>query len=295
MWNDRDEFDKRFDEQWDKADKHFWFVRRVALIVLAIVLGVVGFGVYLAGVAVNAWGAPVVIGSSGDYVSGIAQHRYGKLNGNVIADVRFVNIESTSPWRTVAEGGQDANIRRWAQGLRGQGPRLVSFSHEPMSKKNRHLGTAASYKAAMRHVEDIFEAEGVSNVEWVWNATSDSFRGDHQRGRRWYPGDHWVDVIAGESFNRIGCGFTESASFGAQVKEIFAFSRQHHKKFLVAEFASNRGHHRAAWLRDARRFITVNKTAFRGAFYFNSNEHAEGCEWRLGRSEKRILRTFGGI
>jgi beta-mannanase len=239
--------------------------------------------------------ADVVVGASGDYSSlkshvgsGLEAHKYGKLSGPAITDAAFVNIEPTVSWSQVASGSQDSNIKRWADALKGKGSRLVSFSHEPMAKQNLHFGNASSFIAAFKHVENVFDSRGATNVRWVWNVTSNSFRVPSSRseyGGKWYPGDAYVDAVAGEAYNRYKCGFSSPKSFADRIKEIFAFAQSHHKDMVVAEFASNAYSGRAQWIKDATSFVRAHAGSFAGAFYYNSSSHrAGGCRWTLNTS-----------
>lgn len=232
----------------------------------------------------------VVIGASGD-ASGlqtkvgtpIARHLYGKLSGPARV-AALVNIETTVGWSQVASGGQDANIKRWASALKGKNV-MVSFSHEPMAKQNSHWGNASSFIAAWKHVVSVFDKQGSTSVSWVWNVTSDSFRiksSSPQYGGKWYPGDSVVDYVAGEAYNRAGCG-QSNVSFADKIKEIYAFANQHNKKFVAAEFSSNAFAGRAAWISAAHAFMNSHKSQFAGAFYYNPNSGGT-CKWHLSTS-----------
>jgi hypothetical protein len=231
----------------------------------------------------------IVIGASGD-ASGlqskvgtpIARHLYGKLSGSPQV-AQLVNIETTVNWSQVASGGQDANIKRWATALKGKNI-MVSFSHEPMAKQNSHWGTASSFIAAWKRVVSVFNAQGSTSVRWVWNVTSNSFRvgsSSPEYGAKWYPGDAYVDYIAGEAYNRYGCG-QSNLSFADKIKEIFAFAQQRGKKFVAAEFASNAFSGRAAWISAAHSFMDTHQSQFAGAFYYNPTSGT--CHWHLSTS-----------
>jgi hypothetical protein len=255
----------------------------------------------LAGLSAPAQAADHVrIGASGD-ASGlqshvgtsIGRHLYGKLSGPArTADL--VNIETTVGWSQVASGRQDANIKRWAKALKGKDV-MVSFSHEPMSKHNLHWGNASSFIAAWKHMVKVFNAQGATSVKWVWNVTSHSFRvrsSSPEYGAKWYPGDAYVDYVAGESYNRAGCG-QKNVSFANKIKEIFAFANQHHKKFVAAEFASNAFSGRAAWINAAHAFMDQHKNQFAGAFYYNPMHGV--CHWHLKTSaEYSAFRSLVG-
>jgi hypothetical protein len=239
---------------------------------------------------------PIVIGASGDYtglkshVGGqLALHRYGSLAGKPITDAALVNIEPTVSWASIANGSHDADIRAWANAMKGKGTRLVSFSHEPMAKQNIHFGNASTFIAAWKHVVSVFDQAGATNVEWVWNVTSNSFRvssGSSEYGAKWYPGDSWVDDVAGEAYNRYRCGFSSPKSLADQIAGIFRFAQQHNKPMVIAEFASNAYAGRAAWLQAAHAFVDSHKSDFRGAFYYQSTNDAGGCHWQLTTSSE---------
>ncbi len=263
--------------------------RNLALRVgIATLTAAVAGGVGLAAPAQAA--GHIVIGASGDRAglqsrvgTNLADHLYGKLSGPARV-AELVNIESTVNWSQVASGGQDANLKRWANALKGKNV-MVSFSHEPMAKQNIHMGTAASFIAAWKHVVSVFNRQGATSVKWVWNVTSQSFRvrsSDKTYGAKWYPGDAYVDYVAGEAYNRFGCG-TSNLSFANRVQEILAFSNQHHKQLVVAEFASNAFSGRAAWINAAHAFIDSHKSQFAGAFYYNPT-HAGSCNLHLNTS-----------
>lgn len=231
----------------------------------------------------------LIVGSAGSSrISGLPTHAYGQLTGRPITSSKFVNIETTVAWSKVANGDKDSSIKSWANALKGKGNVLVSFSHEPMAKQNTHWGSASSFVAAFRHVVTVFNAAGAGNVEWVWNATSDSFRGGGG-GANWYPGDAYVDDVAGEAYNKYQCGFSAPKSFGSQIKEILAFAGQHHKRFVVAEYASNRYSGRAQWLRDAHTFAAAH--SLRGMFYYNRADGIGSCNYRLSSAEEGVLRS----
>jgi hypothetical protein len=62
------------------------------------------------------------------------------------------------------------------------------------------------YVAAWKHVVDLFRAEGVSNVLWVWapggGAFSDSDGNPSTEWMDFYPGDDYVDWIGADVYNK---------------------------------------------------------------------------------------------
>jgi hypothetical protein len=87
-------------------------------------------------------------------------------------------------------------------------PIYVTFNHEPEAAANTDLGTAADYLAAWRNWVTIFRQEGATNVKFMWIMTDQSFwlaASDRRAAARWYPGDEWVDGIAGDAYNWFTC------------------------------------------------------------------------------------------
>ena len=58
-----------------------------------------------------------------------------------------------------------------------------------------YIGTGPEFIAAWRHVVNIFDAEGATNVQWVWDSQAAAFC--NGRAQSYYPGDAYVDWIAG--------------------------------------------------------------------------------------------------
>ena len=85
---------------------------------------------------------------------------------------------SVIPWSSIADGSQDAWIIRRADAFKAFGsPIYLAFHHEPENDLSR-FGSPQDYAAAFRHIVDVFRAEGVTNVAFVWNMMGWSFDAD---------------------------------------------------------------------------------------------------------------------
>ena len=111
--------------------------------------------------------------------------------------------------RQIANGRYDVYVRRWANDARAYGkPLLLRFMHEmngtwyPWAARVNG-NTPASFKAAWRHVHDIFRQAGARNVSWVFSIVS--FGGGTPTARhqldRYYPGPRYVDWLGLSGFN----------------------------------------------------------------------------------------------
>ena len=222
----------------------------------------------------------------------LARHAYGHLDGSVPNGRMITMGTGGRHWQQVASAQPGSatyrNIVRWADTLRDRGgTTLLSFSHEPEAAAKRHFGSAGQYVSAYRHVVRIFWARGVHNVEWTWQMTGYAFRVSHRDSRhalRWYPGDAFVDDVAGDVYNWASCrGPGRWTQLRTVAAPMLAFARAHHKKAVLAEYASDSGPRRAQWLRNVHRYLVANADTYRGAFYFDHPNHT-GCTWALTSS-----------
>jgi hypothetical protein len=245
---------------------------------------------------------PIVFGASGGAEvaklstaigAPLAEHVYGQLDGPVRTG-RMVNMATNVSWRTLADSAPGSapytNLVRWADGIKKEpGPVLFVFNHEPEGGTSSDLGTSADFIAAWKKVHSVFDARGVGNVEWTWNMTSNAFRvpsSDRRYATKWYPGDAYVDNVATAAYNWYTCGSGkgEWLSLENRASAPLAFAKAHGKPYVLAEWASQSGPQRAAWLRDARTWLLANKAYIRGAFYYQSPTPQAGCNWKLTTS-----------
>jgi Glycosyl hydrolase family 26 len=243
---------------------------------------------------------PIVFGASGGAEvaklakkigAPLAAHVFGRLQGPVLTG-RLINMQPGVTWQQVASARPGsrvyADIARWADTLkRRSGPHILfTFSHEPEGDSSRRLGNATQFKAAFRHVHDIFQARGVRNVEYTWNVTSNSFRvpkSDPRYAAKWYPGNAYVDNVASAAYNWYNCGEGHGKWLSLQNRAAgpLAFAKAHGKPYVLAEWASQQGPLRAQWLNQARSWFLANKRYIRGAFYYQTPTPRTGCSWRL--------------
>jgi len=154
-------------------------------------------------------------------------------------------------WRQVADGAADASIRAEATYLKRHFRRkmFLSIHHEPENEVNASRGsgyTAADYRAMFRHVEDVFDAEHVTNVVWVMN---------YMGFQNWvlepwfdqlWPGRAYVDWIAYDPYLTSGIGGQDGGwprlldnYYGdTSFKGFFRWIRQHHplKPVMLGEW-----------------------------------------------------------
>jgi beta-mannanase len=156
--------------------------------------------------------------------------------------------------RAIASGRQDTFIRQWAIAARDWGhPFFLRFNHEmngawfPWGER---YGTnqPGDFVAAWRHVHDIFESVGATNVSWVWCPVADPYR-MHQRLSGLYPGDSYVDWTCMDVYNVNAPWMRWEEVAGATYDEIMSIAPS--KPMVIGETGSTEaGGSKAAWITD---------------------------------------------
>ena len=221
----------------------------------------------------------------------VARHIYGELTGSV-PNSRMVTMGiggSTYAAVTAAAPGSATynNIVRWADTIKARGTfTFFGFSHEPEASDQARLGTAPQYIAAYQHVVDIMRAQDVPNVKYVWQMTAYGFvRKGAGNANNYYPGDTYVDYVAADAYNWGGCGpGTPWRDLSVVANPVLAFAEAHGKLAMLAEFGSQSGSQRAAWLTSAHQYFVANRSELAAAFYFDrppTTPSGASCNWSL--------------
>lgn len=157
--------------------------------------------------------------------------------------------------KTIARGDHDAYIRQWARDAKAWGK---PFYLRPMHEMNGDWSpwcvgvngnTSADYRAAWRHMHDIFRQEGTTNVRWVWFPNV-AYSGSTPFAEV-YPGDAYVDWMALDGYN---FGTAKPNQRWRSAAEIFgpsydALVKMTSKPMMIAETASaEAGGDKAAWI-----------------------------------------------
>ena len=119
------------------------------------------------------------------------------------------------------DGKDDAYLRNFASRLRAIGkPVFLRFAHEMNGNWYPWSGEKigwAKYQRLFRHVWEVFKAEGVSNVRWVFSINAENV----PKGNTYslcYPGNRYVDYIGLDGYN---WGTTQPWSRWRSFKDIF--------------------------------------------------------------------------
>ena len=212
-------------------------------------------------------------------------------------------------WRDIANAQPGSKIHNemvaLASGVKRFGePVILGFHHEPEHKKNLSFGTSSDYKAAFRKLHDVFEQQGVRNVEFAWIMTSWAFevgdiRPDDRRiAEKWYPGDDVVDYISVQEYNWATCRDNNDSwdTLEEGLEPFMRFARKHPSKDLIlAEFGTPEGNNgqKAEWLDETRALFKRGeyKDRFAAILYFHYDDSPNGnnrCNWWLDSSTSSL-------
>jgi hypothetical protein len=214
--------------------------------------------------------------------------QWAKKTGHTV----FVSIKSRRlngskiQWRDIAAARPGsplwADMQRQANQIKQFGALVyVVFNHEPDAQTSAPMGRPADFIAAWRHVIDTYRAAGVRNARYVWTLTGWAFTakagGGLTRADLYYPGDAYVDDIAGDTYNWNTChsrsGKWESPAQLVDPQRRFGL-RHPGKGLMLLEFGSvedpSRPGRKARWLRDMAGLLTSPAyRQFRAALYWD--------------------------
>ncbi|GAB3344302.1 glycosyl hydrolase [Micromonospora halotolerans] len=216
-----------------------------------------------------------------DYQADQAARKQKKLTARQIDRLR-----STQPryrLSRIAGGEFDGYLRSWAEGVKSLGyPVAIRFAHEmngdwyPWCEK-ANGNRPGEYVEAWRHVHDLFERAGATNVTWVWSPNA-RWSKTAANLAQFYPGDDYVDWVGTTGYYGTGAWSRYSsfdAIFGPTIAEIRTFSR---RPLVVTETgASDAGGHKAQWIRETFRTLPKHRDVI-GLIWFEVDKEKD---WRI--------------
>jgi hypothetical protein len=209
-------------------------------------------------------------------------------------ELELVDMNSGSvALRDVAAGLYDGAIRTWADQAKAWGhPFFLRWDWEmnggwfAWGTTAGAQNTPADYVAAWRHVHDVFQAEGATNVTWVW-CPNVVYSGSVPLADL-YPGDEYVDWTGMDGYNQSQTGaWTDfSTLFGSTYAQLQQLAPT--KPIMIAETASaEAGGSKAGWIRDGLSVqLPAKFPAVKALVWFNwrINEGSVYREWPIESS-----------
>ncbi|MCK9181461.1 MAG: dockerin [Fibrobacteraceae bacterium] len=206
--------------------------------------------------------------------------------------------------QNIVDGTADAYIRTYADGVKSFGKEIwLRPLHEANGNwydwsvgKSGSGNTNDNVAAAYRHIVDIFNEEGVTNVKWVWT-TNSSNSGSGTSFVGTYPGDNYVDYISIDGYN---WGTAQSWSSWHSFMQVFSSSYKAlaniDKPLFIAEFSSSElGGDKAAWITDMFNAIPTTFPRIFALMWFNQSKTDSEGDWALNTSDAAVAAWKAGI
>jgi hypothetical protein len=204
--------------------------------------------------------------------------------------------------RKLYDGTYDDVIRREAEQLaRFEYPVILRFAPEmngfwyPWAEaptgnihgQHRNSNQLGDFVKAWRHVHDLFQTAGATNVIWNWSPNV-WYYGQKYPFAEYYPGDAYVDLIGIDGYNwgavkRWSRWLMPDQVFGRTLVALRQISK---RPFILSETASAQvGGDKAAWIEQFFAFLRANRDI--GAFlWFDIDKETD---WRLNSSPSSAL------
>ncbi|MEU9384920.1 glycosyl hydrolase [Streptomyces sp. NPDC048279] len=202
---------------------------------------------------------------------------------NVFGDggLLYVSWEPYKPGLDkIADGSQDAYIKKYAASVRETNvPVAISFGHEmnghwyPWGTKDT---TPETFVKAWRHVHDVFEDVGATNVIWVWSPNVVN-PVPSVKLKPYWPGDAYVDWVGIVGYWTATGAHTFDTLYGPTRRQVSEFTD---KPVLISETSSEPGERRRADVRALLGGVEADDDVI-GFLWFNIPKRAD---WRIQSS-----------
>lgn len=183
----------------------------------------------------------------------------------------------------IAAGAKDVYLKRNAIKLKQLGfPIRISvfpemngdwepwYVEKPFEGKKPN--TPENHKAAWRHIVELFQVQGATNVEWVW--CPNILYGGQTSYRQIYPGDKWVDYVGLDGYN-WGTGGKHAWQTFRQVFQpsYIELTKITTKPILIMETAcSESGGNKAEWIRRMWQDLPMHFPRVKEVTWFNERK-----------------------
>jgi mannan endo-1,4-beta-mannosidase len=204
----------------------------------------------------------------------------------------------------VIEGRYDAFIREFAEEARDWGhPFFLRFNWEMNGNwfpwaEGVNGNSSGQYVAAWRHVHDVFNAVGVTNVSWVWCPFVDPAGSMTDLGSL-YPGDAYVDWTGLDGYNwgtnpASPRGWRSFDQLFADTYTEIAEGVAPSKPLMIGEVGSSeQGGDKAAWIRDALSRVPAAYPQIRALLWFDKFD--DDMDWPIETSSAATSAFAEGI
>jgi mannan endo-1,4-beta-mannosidase len=197
----------------------------------------------------------------------------------------------------LASGAFDAVFTEWATAAAANGkPVVLRFAHE-MNGNWYSWGETANgnnygeFVELWKHVHDIFDEAGATNVVWFWNVN----RVDNLKDKglaRYYPGDAYVDWVGMSGYYRFDTvPATFDSTFAMTLAELNKVTTS--KPIVLGETAAGTSNsNRVAWTNDFFDGLLEHPEIW-GFVWFNDSKNSN--DWRIQYSAEVTAAFAAGV
>jgi hypothetical protein len=198
----------------------------------------------------------------------------------------------------IAAGDHDDYVRGWAGAAAGTGvPMIIRFAHEGSTEPGTRSwypwqGDPEGYRAAFRHIVQLFREAGATNVQFLWSAMwLDGW------ASQYYPGDDVVDLIGTTVLNHgtaVTTPWAQWRTFGELFAGQYGAAAGWGKPIILTELATaEQGGDKAAWLREVFTSLGSSYPLVSGVLLLEVEADREwpNINWSVGSSQES-LNTF---
>jgi hypothetical protein len=195
----------------------------------------------------------------------------------------------------ITSGVYDDYLTSWARGAKAfGGPIYIRPFPEMNGNWTPWSGDPAKLVTAWRHVVNLFDSEGASNVLWVWSPNiTDEPRVDTNKFELYYPGTAYVDILALDGYN---WGTTRPHTVWKSYEDIFGIPYERvtalgPQPIWLAEVATTEhGGDKAQWINDM--FASRAFPRIEAIIWFDENKETD---WRIASSDDSLVAFQSGL
>jgi hypothetical protein len=199
----------------------------------------------------------------------------------------------------IVRGDWDEYLTEWARGAKEQNlPIALRFAQEMNGNwytwsDGRFGNKPGDYVAAWRHIKDLFDSVGATNIIWVWSVNRVDNLPDKTLARV-YPGDSYVDWVGISGYYREavpGVPPSFEGTFGRTLAEVAKVARS--KPIMLTEVGAGTSEaNRVAWIDSFFQGLKDNPQII-GFNWFNDSK--SGGDWRIQFSDQTIAAFARGV
>jgi hypothetical protein len=191
---------------------------------------------------------------------------------------------------SVAKGGQDATIEKWAQEAKAFGRPFLFAPWWEMNGGWYAWGKSPYFIAAWRRFHDIVVAQGATNVTWTWLVNS-IWSDPESTPAPYYPGNAYVDWTGLDSYNwgenpaQPDRWITPEQTITPTLKIIRETAPT--KPVIIVEDASTEyGGNKTDWIREMLTTYLPHHPEIKAYLWFNWNDLKRGVrhDWQIESS-----------